>query len=84
MEINLNPTLTPLFTKLAQGQGMTDEAYAVHVLEKYAVGQMRKETAELLPTLTVAELSKVREDIDIVVESKKPVLDPITVEPTEK
>jgi len=65
MNININPKLKELFTSLAQGQGMSDTDYAVHVLEKYAVGQMRKETADLLPTLTVAELIKVKEDIHL-------------------
>lgn len=72
MNIEINPKLAPLFTKLAQGQGMTDEMYAVHVLEKYAFGQLRNQTAESIRDLDIDDLSQIKTNIDVAIESKKP------------
>lgn len=71
MEINIKPELEAIILEAATGQRMTLEAYAQHVLEKYAVSQIRTKTVELLPSLSVDELLQVKVNMDAVVEAKK-------------
>jgi len=81
MIIEINPKLAPLFTQLAKGQGMTDEAYATHVIEKYIGGQQRTQTEELLKLLNVEEVADLKISVEAVIEAKQ---QPEFITPTEE
>ena len=70
MIIEINPKLTALLTNLAQGQGMADEAYVAHVIEKYLVGQERQATISLITTLDIDELKQTKTEMIAKLEAR--------------
>jgi len=71
MNIEINPKLVPFLRQLAEGQGMTEEQYTVHVVEKYLAGQERSYTETLLRSLSSDEVTDIRSNLEVIIEAKK-------------